>query len=150
MWGEWFGGGDTTICQALFWRKRITTHHIKLGFVTPWMYHPAWIVDNLARFPRKRYQPSRNRQGSRPIPVTQKRAFSICESISIPTISQCPHCRSPGLPRLQGRRNRGCDVVELHILRGEYRSLQVGVHIAGAALTSKRNNIPPQATTLSI
>ena len=61
---------------------------------------------------------SRNLHGARPKPVTQKSALRICESISTQT------------------------------RRGELMSLQVGVHMAGAALQSSRKSIPPQATTL--
>ena len=61
---------------------------------------------------------SRNRHGARPKPVTQKRALRICESISI------------------------------HFRRGELMSLQSGLHMAGAALQRRRNNMPPHATTL--
>jgi hypothetical protein len=51
--------------------------------------------------------------------VTQKSALRICESISI------------------------------QMRRPELMSLQVGLHIAGDALQSSKNSIPPQATTLS-
>ena len=61
---------------------------------------------------------SLNRQGARPKPVTQKSALRICESYSI------------------------------HFRRGELISLQSGTHMAGDALQSSRNNIPPHATTL--
>ena len=54
----------------------------------------------------------------RPKAVTQNRAFIICE------------------------------VVSIHILRDEYKSLQVGWHIAGEALTRRRKSMPPQAIIL--
>jgi hypothetical protein len=38
----------------------------------------------------------------------------------------------------------------VHIRRGELMSLQEGVHMAGAALTSNKNNIPPHAIIFSI
>lgn len=60
---------------------------------------------------------SRKRHGARPKPVTQKSALRICESYSI------------------------------HFRRGELMSSQVGVHMAGAALQSRRKSMPPQATT---
>jgi len=61
---------------------------------------------------------SLNLHGARPKPVTQKRALRTCESISI------------------------------HFLRGDWISLQVGLHMAGAALQRSRKSMPPQATTL--
>jgi len=125
-------GEVTTICQALFPRKRIMTHHIKERFVTPSMYHPACIFESFGQFPWRRRYPSLNRHGSNPIPVTQNNAFNICESISIPVISN----------------KKGFGLVQIR--RGEYKSLHDGWHIAGAALTSNRNNIPPHATILSM
>jgi hypothetical protein len=93
-------------------------------------YHPLWIPAR-RRIPISlRWEPpilhhphqyrSRNRQGARPKPVTQKSEFKICESYST------------------------------HFLRGELISSQVGVHMAGAALQRSKNSMPPHATTFRL
>lgn len=87
-----------------------------------WMPASLRMPVNLCLEPPNLHLPQKNTsldlQGARPKPVTQNNALRIWESISI------------------------------HILRGDWMSLQVGTHMAGAALHSSRNNMPPHATTL--
>jgi hypothetical protein len=82
---------------------------------------PARLFSRLSPANRQQHHQyrSRSRQGASPNPVTQNSPFRIWEVISI------------------------------QIRREEYRSVQDGWHMAGAALQISRNSIPPQATMFS-